>query len=351
MGTIRQIFVMMLLSLLSIQAAHVQAKSWRVNNDETKKAHFTDINAAMASEEVVDGDTLYMDPGCTLTSNQTVTKKVTIVGCGYLRTDAPHRFAYITGRLYLRAANVKVEGLIMDGDTYIDANYCTIERCKTANIHITSESKYTAQYATIRQCYSTRVEGRGADSNNSAFATIENCIIRYTDYYGPIYNLYTPTVRNNYLKETYSMISDESNSTVVKNVKNATIVNNIIVNASKNNQLLYNVTSSTVTNNVMSCAEATYSSMTETNRFTNSKDESAIFACKGIYEAYYQLKDDSPAKGFAMDGGDSGPFGGRYPYVSSGFPMGLPRVESSSVSNRSQDGQVSVTQTVSIQKQ
>ena len=350
MGTIRQIFVMMLLLLLSIQAAHVQAKSWRVNSDETKKAHFTDINAAMASEEVVDGDTLYMDPGCTLTSNQTVTKQVTIVGCGYLRTDAPHRFANITGKLYLRAAHVKVEGLIMDSDTYIDANYCTIERCKTANIHITSESKYTAQYATIRQCYSTRVDGRGAESNNSAFATIENCIIRYNSYYGPIYNLYTPTIRNNYLKETFSN-SDGSYSTVVNNVKNATIVNNIIVNASKNNQLLYNVTSSTVTNNVMSCSESTYATMKETNRFTNSKDESAIFACKGINEAYYQLKDDSPAKGFAMDGGDCGPYGGRYPYVPSGFPLGLPRVESSSVSKRSQDGQVSVTQTVSIQKQ
>jgi len=97
MGTIRQIFVMMLLSLLSIQAAHVQARSWRVNSDETRKAHFTDINAAMASEEVVDGDTLYMDPGCTLTSNQTVTKQVTIVGCGYLRTDAPHGLPILPG--------------------------------------------------------------------------------------------------------------------------------------------------------------------------------------------------------------------------------------------------------------
>jgi hypothetical protein len=341
---------MMLLLLLSIQAAHVQAKSWRVNNDETRKAHFTDINAAMASEEVVDGDTLYMDPGCTLTSNQTVTKQVTIVGCGYLRTDAPHRFAYITGILYLRAAHIKVEGLIMDGDTYIDANYCTIERCKTAIIYITSNSKYTAQYATIRQCYSTRVEGRGAESNNSAFATIENCIIRYTSFYGTILSLYTPTLRNNYLKGTYNS-TDGSYSIVVKDVKNATIVNNIIVNASRNNQLLNDVTNSTVTNNVMSCAEATYSSMTETNRFTNSTAESAIFACKGINEAYYQLKDDSPAKGFAMDGGDCGPYGGRYPYVPSGFPLGLPRIESSSVSKRSQDGQVSVTQTVSIQKQ
>jgi len=237
----------------------------------------------------------------------------------------------------------------MDGDTYIDANYCTIERCKTVSIHITSGSKYTAQYATIRQCYSTRVEGSGAESNNSAFATIENCIISYTSYYGPIFNLYSPNIRNNYLKETYS--DTESYSTVFDNVKNATIVNNIILNASKNNQLLYKVTSSTVTNNVMSCSESTYSSMAETNRFSNSTAESAIFACKGINEAYYQLKEDSPAKGFAMDGGDCGPYGGRYPYVPSGFPLGLPRVESSSVSKRSQDGQVSVTQTVSIQKQ
>jgi len=343
---IHRVILVMAITALSMTAT---ANSWRINNDTTQKPDFADLNAAMSSEAVQVGDTLYLDPGCALTSNQTITKQVTIVGCGYLRTDAPHRFSYITGKLYLRAAHIKVEGLIMDGDTYVDANYCTIERCKTAIIHITSGSKYTAQYATIRQCYSTRVEGSGAESNNSAFATIENCIIRYNSYYGPIYNLYTPTVRNNYLKETFSN-SDGSYSTVVNNVKNATIVNNIIVNASKNNQLLYNVTSSTVTNNVMSCSEATYSSMTETNRFTNSTAESAIFACKGINEAYYQLKDDSPAKGFAMDGGDCGPFGGLYPYVLGGLPSGYPYYTKTIIAPRpDENGKVKVSLQIKIQ--
>lgn len=342
---IHRVILVMAITALSMTAT---ANSWRINNDTTQKPDFADLNAAMSSEAVQVGDTLYLDPGCALTSNQTVTKQVTIVGCGYLRTDAPHRFAYITGKLYLRAAHIKVEGLIMDGETYVDANYCTIERCKTAIIHITSESKYTAQNATIRQCYSTRVEGRGADSNNSAFATIENCIIKYTSSYGPIFNLYSPTIRNNYLKETYS--DTDSYSTVFDNVKNATIVNNIILNASKNNQLLYKVTSSTVTNNVMSCSESTYSSMAETNRFTNSKDESAIFACKGINEAYYQLKDDSPAKGFAMDGGDCGPFGGLYPYVLGGLPSGYPYYTKTIIAPRpDENGKVKVSLQIKIQ--
>ena len=342
---IHRVILVMAITALSMTAT---ANSWRINNDTTQKPDFADLNAAMSNEAVQTGDTLYLDPGCALTSNQTVTKQVTIVGCGYLRTDAPHRFAYITGKLYLRAAHIKVEGLIMDGDTYVDANYCTIERCKTAIIHITSDTKHTAQYATIRQCYSTRVEGSGAESNNSAFATIENCIIRYTSFYGPIDNLYSPTIRNNYLKETLS--DNDYYSTVIKAVNNATIVNNIIVNASKNNQLLYSVNSSTVTNNVMSCAESTYATMKETNRFTNSTAESAIFACKGINEAYYQLKDDSPAKGFAMDGGDCGPFGGLYPYVLGGLPSGYPYYTKTIIAPRpDENGKVKVSLQIKIQ--
>ena len=50
-------------TMLVAKASTVHASSWRVNNDATKKAHFVDINAAMASEEVQAGDTLYLDPG------------------------------------------------------------------------------------------------------------------------------------------------------------------------------------------------------------------------------------------------------------------------------------------------
>ena len=69
--------------LTFVGAQTVSAKSWRVNNNSTKKANFVDINAAMASADVVAGDTLYLDPGCVMASSQTISKAVTVIGTGY----------------------------------------------------------------------------------------------------------------------------------------------------------------------------------------------------------------------------------------------------------------------------
>jgi len=350
MGTIRQIFVMMLLLLLSIQAAHVQAKSWRVNNDETKKAHFTDINAAMASEEVVDGDTLYMDPGCLLTSTQTISKSVTIIGCGYYTEQVAQAEATIRARINIKAARTKIESMVLTNggnnsiSIYISADHVTIERC-LLNDFIRWDGQ--GRYFTLRQCMTTHcIFGAGQSNMNSTGCTIENCIIVATYTEPMIKDLQGAVIRNNYIrnaqKGTYYNLS---------NLSDAIITNNIILHVTNPNVLLTNI-SGQFTNNVLSCSESTYSYVSPTdNRCLGAANEADIVCMTESNDLNYQLKEDSPAKGFAMDGGDCGPYGGRYPYVPSGFPLGLPRVESSSVSKRSQDGQVSVTQTVSIQKQ
>ena len=63
--------ILLVLSFLAY-ATPSSAKSWRINNNVAKNPDFTDINAAMASADVVAGDTLYMDPGCSLTTEQTI---------------------------------------------------------------------------------------------------------------------------------------------------------------------------------------------------------------------------------------------------------------------------------------
>lgn len=49
-----------LFAVLAITATTADAKSWRINNDVTQKADFTDLNAAMSSNDVVADDTLYV---------------------------------------------------------------------------------------------------------------------------------------------------------------------------------------------------------------------------------------------------------------------------------------------------
>lgn len=317
------------------------AASWRINNNANRHAHFTDINAAMSSNSgVSDGDTLYLDPGCLITSTQNVTKRVTIIGTGYFPQNNAHQQACINARINLKAAGSKLEGVAVSNgnDIYIQANNITIERCLFNNVYWSG----TGQYANIRQCYGYRIYGSGPTNNNSANCTIENCIIMGD--IDCIRDLYLATVKHNYLK-----VTNKNNMYCFYKLDSPVIIGNILINIYDANHILDTVTGIIdISHNVMSCASTTYG-IPESNRF--GATESAVFSLEGSNDQRYQLKADSPAKSAAADGGDCGPYGGRYPYIPSGYPFGMPRFESSVVGTRPQSGQVSVTQQVTIQKQ
>jgi hypothetical protein len=326
--------------LLLCAGTTAQARSWRINNDTSKKAHFTDINAAMSSSEVVADDTLYIDPGTTLTGTQNVTKRVTIIGTGYFLNNGM-KAAAISATIYLSAANIKIEGLEMTGTVVLAANNITLERCKIGSISYSG----TAQNAAIRQCYipNGQISGAGMTNNRTSNWIIENCIIIHTNGYDPIINLYRPLIRNNYARPNFS-----SASASIAHVSGATIVNNIFINTKFiGNAELYDVTDCTVSNNVFHVAS--YSTTYPGNIIIANNKEETVFALEGTNDQLYRLKEDSPAKGAATDGGDCGPYSGLYPYVPSGYPLGMPRFESSSVPVRPQDGQVRVTQKVVLQ--
>lgn len=327
-------------------ATTVSAKSWRINNNAAAAPNFTSINAAMSSADVTAGDTLYLDPGTSLSGDQTVSKQVTIVGPGYFRGDAPHAFAYFPNRLYITASNTKIEGIIMSSDDiYIRAQNVTIERCKFRNVYVGDSDYDNARYATIHQCYGECVQGRGKTSNTSAYCTVENCILISSAGLGCIYNLYTPTIRHNYLKKT-------ENSAVLYSLDNAIIQDNIMLNTKTSTNLLSSVSNiSNISQNVMSCAETTYSSVpTDVNKFGNTS-EAGIFTLTGMNDLRYQLKDDSPAKGYASDGGDCGPYGGLTPYVAGGLPNGYPYYTKAIIPAKSKDGKVNVSLKIKTQNE
>ncbi len=326
-------------TLLIFGCVQVDAASWRINNNANRHAHFTDINAAMSSSNVQAGDTLYLDPGCTLTSSQTVSKRVTIIGTGYFLPSGTYTASTIGGTLTLKAADTKVEGVTMTNTTYAYADRIIIERCKTVAI-VVGSSSYSARNVVIRQCYlSGFVNGVGKTGMNSAYCTIENCIIVCSGSHGCIYQLYAPTIRNNYLKET-------GNYAIFQSVSNTTIKNNIEINTKSKGSIFSDYSNTINSNNVLSSASGA-----EGNRFLDSTAESLVFALEGTNDQKYQLKEGSPALGFADDGGDCGPYGGLHPYVPSGYPLGIPYVVTASGSTSPSDGKVAITNQVNIQKQ
>lgn len=313
-----------LATALLISSITAEARSWRINNDATKKPHFADINAAVKSSDVVAGDTLYLDPGTTLSTEQNVTKKVTIIGCGYFLKNSPIMPATITQTVNITAAGSKMEGVEMTGFLCLGANNCTIERCKLSYVGYYRSN--TATNCIIRQCYITGfIYGFSNTDTRTADWTIENNIIICSHYEPVIRYLYKPLIRNNYICQT-------GDSYCIGNIKSGTIENNIQINKKNASYIGSNREECVMSNNV-----------TDT--------EAAIFTLEGTNDQRYRLKDDSPAKGAATDGGDCGPFGGLYPYVCSGFPLGIPRFESSDISTRPQDGLLQLNQKVVLQSE
>lgn len=321
-----------------------QAKSWRINNNTSLKPHFTDINAAMSSDEVQDGDTLYLDPGCTLSSAQTVSKAVTVVGTGYLLDALPYNQASVTGNLTIKAENCKVMGLAL-ATVVVQANNITIERCSANQI---SGNSY--QHATIRSCYvSGSVYGSAvAVINTGAYWIVENCIVINT--YGGSYTYNNSValrgvsgsiIRNNYIAhrgdygDVYSLSCSDCE-----------VTNNIILNtySSKANNCLSTIANSTLTNNVLSCSSK--------SEFPNNKFNATtgtVFVSSGSNDLAYKLSSTSPAKGYATDGGDCGPYGSGYTYVPSGLPFGHPYYTQIQVGSPAQNGKLNVTYKVKVQ--
>ena len=332
----QNLFKTFALAAMLVVGMSSHATSWRVNNDTTRGAQFADINAAMSSADVQDGDTLYLDPGSLITGTQNVTKCVTIIGNGYFSNALPYALATIGGDLYLKAAHSKVYGVNFNSSVRINADYVTIERCKTNHIY----NNGRACYAIIKNCYisygsGSCISGAGSSSETTFSWTIENNIIIAT-YYSCISDLYSPIIRNNIFRRTST-----SNYHNLANMTNATITNNIIVSAKQDNNFT-GLVNSTVHHNVLSCAEGTYAEY-PTNLCLGTTDFSTLFTMTGGNDEDYRLAEGSPAKGYADFGGDCGPFDGPYPYVLGGMPLGVPYYTNAVIGSIAHDGKVNVT--------
>lgn len=332
------------------------ATSWRVNHDTNTGAKFASISAAMAADSgVEEGDTLYLDPGCLISANQTVKKRVTIIGTGYLRASSPHQFAHVSSTLTITAEGTKIEGLWCSAINLNAANI-TIERCFVEG-KITSSTTDCNKFTgiTIRQCYISFSPANGysssgifGNSNSSRFtnATIENNIIILSGNYAysTIRYLNSCTIRNNYIRYN----GTNNGSYVLQDVSNSSIYNNVFLNNSKPEQIFSSV-SNTPDHNIYSMA-TTYE---ENNNYgLGSAEASLIFAMAGNNdEQYSELKEDSSAKGYGRDGADCGPSDGLYPYVVSGLPAYHPYYTNAVFSKTSDGTGINVSLKIKMQNE
>lgn len=306
----------------------MQARNWRINNIPEAKADFLSINDAMASADVLNGDVLYLDPGCRLTSNQTISKSVTVIGGGFNLSGDEMESS--VKEIDIKCNDVVLRGVNITGDCRCTSSKNTgivIERCKIAWV-----GGFGSLSMVIR-CYITSSVSVGTNGrlyNNIILGSV-------TAYEGAI-------VKNNaiicypYHSGEYYVVTPEK----------ATVVDNIIINTRGGvnaNYTIENVDPSygnEIKGNILSNDADHVFAEHPSNSFIGAT-VADVFVNEGVYDELYRLKEDSPAKGAGYTGNDCGPFDGLYPYVMSCRPKNIPYIYEAIVPNHPTDNKITVT--------
>lgn len=336
------------LLMLLTAAVSTEAKSWKIGPGSVVGMDFASINAAMSSTNVTDGDTLYLDQYYSEKNAQNVTKRVVIIGTGYDTSLTDEQVvATLTNGLNLNADGIVVKSCKLSS-VHNYNNDCTLERCYATLVH-----SYNAPSETdILHIYSCYISGKIGYYNSSSAA------------------------RNRAYDIQNSVIIQASDNNM-EYMTNSIINNNTIINNSSNiNYCIYAINNSKITNNIILNTRSSYASYDlgggvyaagsgnsiehnilsrgSLSNYPNNKGGGTLaelFTQTGTFSDYYRLKDDSPAKGYATDGGDVGCHGGMFGCPSGGRSQYIPYFTKVVVGQRTEGGKLPVSVTVKIQDQ
>lgn len=318
---------MLLLAMANVCAA----RQWHVNNYMGIKADFASIDAAMASEEVVEGDTIYIGAGCVLGS-QTISKKVTVIGTGWGYSDSPATVAKINGDVTITAQGTEVVGLYASGKCNVNANNITVQRCRFSSIGTGTSKSFSS--VRIFSCYTGHIGGRSSYDGHK-WEIRNNIIDANTDH--SLSFLYNAAIENNIIRNTST-----NNGVLFYYCQYSIVKNNVLICISKSsNNSFYGGSNVTIEHNVMSMSTG----FSDTNIMLGSTELSNIFNCTGSADSgeYYSLCEGSPAIGAGEGGNDCGVMAGAYKFVPYGRPDHIPVIKQLLVPDSPTNGQINVT--------
>ena len=351
------------------------AKVWRINYDENANADFKTITAACSSAKVANTDTLYCEPGnhAGSESDNVISRKgMKVFGPGWgfeanyggTSTIAEARFS---ARVRVTANNVYVSGIVGDGELEINTKRnVTLDRCKISAVSAFDID--TLNSVTIKNCYLGKIYFQGRNYSFDKHKELKNIYItnnifesrERTSYYHAIemsYYIIQQNVSNvNILRNTIVFANSDYRPILVYN---SLIQDNIIINPREPEIVTDFATDrgNIIRKNVFSMSDGVANTDIITNFPDNyyvSATEANTFTCtQSTYrtEQYFQLKDGSPAKNAAYDGGDCGAFGGSTPYIICGRPQGIPYITDVEVPAQPKDNKLTVTFKVANQNE
>lgn len=299
-------------------ATDASATIWRINNNAGVNAGFTSAAAAVSSTSVLNGDTLYFEASPNDYGGIVLSKRLVIIGTGYLLDNANNPGLQANTNA-ARLANVGIDsagsgsvllGIQIVNDIYspndhaFSADNITISRCAfdRINPYYNQVGGLTADGWNINKCYFGHISYMQVAQKNWK---IQNCLamdyidLGNTDDSGNI-------VRNNVIRGAL-------------HVYNGYVANNIIAH----NDL--NFLNSIVKNNLGIGTLSNFTSYAGTFGNQQGFTDAQMFISTGSLDGKWTLATGSPATGAGLTVGsvttpDCGAYGGPDPYILSGIP-------------------------------
>ena len=331
-------------------ASEASANSWRVNYDKRANADFQDLNAAMADSRVSNGDTLYMDKRSTISTEQTITKSVTVIGPGYFIGENDADEAYFSNTIYIDAEGVKLTGL-HTSDIYVRENNTVIERCRVTG-NITAQEKYENDNAYICSCFLTG-SITGQKANGSDGWNVLNNIFYLSELKTCVDQFDNILIDHNTFNLQYYNWTPQA---IGESITNSIITNNIIFQGyGKSNPVrcanpeLQNAINNNVSNYSFDDSESY-----PNNLIISGLKVTELFKAIGsaASDSYYNRVGYSDIDSYGTDGLACGVTNGGYPYVLHGYPLYVPRFESINVpSQPGEDGKLHINLIITNQNE
>ncbi len=282
---------------------------WQVDNNGQNGADFLEITDAIASVEVLDGDTLYVYGSTAAYTEIVLDKRLIIIGPGYfLSENTGLQFnpnaATVNGINFQTGAEGSVVSALVSGAIGIYTHSITISRC---HIHAYPIDIYLF-----------------GDADN---CLITECLLDNNLYHQSEGIPAGVIVSNCYLKG----IGTRESQVVYKNniidgmplVENSTFYNNIFIWDGDYSDAWFedHLINCSVYSNIFMGTASSSEVLNWPDCLFNQTIES-IFVDQALHttDGKWQLAEDSPAIGAGTNGTDCGMFGGSTPYVLSGIP-------------------------------
>lgn len=314
----------------------VNATSWRVCSKPEAGANFTSVAEAVASNSVLTGDTLYIEPGHVESNAVTISKKLHLIGPGYYFIDNNINVANPNEAIFLSSITFEQDGSSLYG------------------CHIKSGSTFTTSMTICGNIFDGTVYVNNNDifkdnfiNNSNLYTCSENNItIENNIIYGHITasgwhceGWYNSTIRNN------TIIGSRGSYSLVTNMHGCDIYNNIIINTSTNYETYTNSdqiidtiwyreraidapadNGNNVYNNILSCNP---NAEFRNSVFNATVEDVLIWNDANTLEEKYKHKANGPAVGAGVNGTTCGAYGavnGSRAYQPAGIPQYRPYI-------------------------